>query len=495
MSETDVPWWLEVANDRPLSAFVHCPSPQHPANAGDADSVDVFCSADGTSLLGSLGSERALLKVAYVLRAIAVSAALAVGYFRIAWPAYVAGAVFAFAFALLFLRNHRAPMSYVATAAVFVTFGHWAWQSTGVVTLTSLLLGLALSLVVLEVCFCVAITLRAASESDEWREQFDVGVQTMLTAIIGVTIGLVGSMAAIFRYSPELVPDWLMWLAMHITPLAFSAAVLAILISSIAYTIHAPVFSFGDVMTAPEVLGVARFDRLEKPLPLTNPTSLEALANTVERVAIAFANGVTTAIESAYNRHIRGLVNGLVKLVVAVINACVRGAVKLARHVGRTTARFFVVAKFCARQGFAVAKRFTTAFALPLSLTWLACAELWWLASEFRAYIAGEVPWHTPILSLLRIALILVILATMIALVLQIPFSAFRIKLEIAATTIGANAFLFFVLVAWTLGIVGWLTNGPYKVGWVTLTSTGLIVCVLVAIRLRRNAQAIARVA
>lgn len=495
MSDTVVPWWLEVANDRPISAFARCLSPFHPASVGDADSVDIFCPGDSTSLLGSLGSERTLLKVAYVMRAIAVAAALAVGYLRIAWPAYVAGAVFAFAFALLFLRNHRASMSYIAAAALFVTFGHWAWQAAGVVTLTALLRGLALFLVVLEVCFCVAITLRAAGDSDRWGDRFDIGAQTVLTATIGGTIGLVGSFVAIFRYSWELVPDWLMWLAMHVTPLAFSAAAVAILISSIAYTIHAPVFSFPDVMIAREILAVVRFERLEKPLPLANPTALEALANTVERVAIAFANGITTAIESTYNRQIRGLVNGLAKLIVAVINGFVRWAVNLARHVGRTTVRCFVVAKCCARWAFAVAMRFATAFALPINLAWLACAELWWFSAEFRGYVVGELPWHTPFVLVLRIGLILLILATMIALLLQMRPSVFRAKFETATTTIGPNVFLFFVVLAWTLGIVGWLTDGPYKVGWVTLTSTFLIVCVLVYIRLRRNTRALARVA
>lgn len=237
-----------------------------------------------------------------------------------------------------------------------------------------------------------------------------------------------------------------------------------------------------------EILAVVRFGRIPMPTSATRLTTLELFANTIERVAVAFANGVTAAVENAYNRQLRGFVNGAAETTVALANACYRAAVKLARHTARTLRRSGAVAGRCASWSRTLGLRFGSAFALPVALAWLACGELWRIAAEFRAYVARETAWFSPISSLLRAVLVLVACAGMTMSLLQIKPSTFGRKFVTTASVIGGNAFLFFVVIAWTLGTVGWLSDGPYRVGWVTLASTGVIACVLIAPRSRRRA-------
>ncbi len=479
-----VPWWVEIAGDAPREGFAKCAT-----CPTEADSVDVFCPNDDSSLLGQLASERTLLKATYLLRAIAVAAALAVGYLRWAWPAYAAGVIFASAFALLFARNHRAVLTYLALVLVSAAAGHWIWKGIGDVPFGHVVIGVLLIAIVAELLFVVGMTFRTAADASQWSGEFDVGVQTVLTTAVGLTITFAAlATSAAASVTAELVPEWLAWGAMHVAPLTASASVIAILVSSVAYTIRAPMFAVDDAVKYHEILAIIRLERIHMPVSAKRLTSLELFANTIQRAAIAFANGVTSAVESAYNRQIRGFVNGLAKTIVVVANACYRGLVKLARHTARTLRRSGTVAARCASWAWALGSRFASAFAFPVALAWLLCAELWLIASEFQAYIAHETPWFTPMVSGLRVILVTAACAAMTMVVLRIPLSKFGRKFVTTASAIGGNAFLFFVVIAWTLGIVGWLSDGPFRVGWVTLVSTGVIACVLIALRTRRPA-------
>jgi hypothetical protein len=479
-----VPWWVEIADDAPRLGLSKCAS-----CGAETDSVDVFCPNDDASLLGQLASERTLLKATYVLRAIAVAAALAVGYLRWAWPAYVAGVVFAAAFALLFVRNHRAALAYLAVVVASVAAGHGIWEAMGGLGLGSVVIGALLFALIAELLFVAGVTLRMASQVSQWGREFDVSSQTVLTTAIGFTMTIAALVVLALAYITEdVIVDWLSWGALHVAPLTASASVIAILVSSVAYTIRASMFVVPDAVSYREVLASVRFDRIPMPPSGARLTALELFANTMQRAAIAFANGVTTAVESAYNRQVRGVINGLARAMVALANTCYRAVVKLARHTARTLRRSGVVAARCASWSWALGSRFTTAFALPIALAWLVCAELWWLAAEFQGYVAGEAPWFSPIVSLLRAILVAAAGAAMTMTLLRIPPVTFGRKFATTASAIGGNAFLFFVVIAWTLGIVGWATDGPYRVGWVTLTSTGVIACVLIALRTRKRA-------
>lgn len=479
-----VPWWVEVANDAPRLGFSRCAS-----CGAETDSVDVFCPNDDASLLGQLASERTLLKATYVLRAIAVAAALAVGYLRWEWPAYVAGVIYAAAFALLFVRNHRAALIYLAVVMASVAAGHGIWEVTGGIGFGRVVIGTLLIALIAELFFVAGVTLRMASQVSQWGREFDIGSQTVLTTAIGFTITFAALVAlAAASITADATLRWLSWGALHVAPLTASASAIAILVSSVAYTIRAPMFAVPDAVSYREILTIIRFDRIPKPSSVARLTSLELFAITIQRAAIAFANGVTAAVESAYNRQVRGFVNGLAKATVAVANTCYRALVKLSRHTARTVRRSGAVAARCASWSWALGSRFVTAFALPAALAWLICAELWWIAAEFQAYVAGEAPWFSPIVSLLRAILVAAAGAALSMIVLRIPPATFGRKFVTTASAIGGNAFLFFVVIAWTLGIVGWATDGPYRVGWVTLTSTGVIACVLIALRTRKRA-------
>lgn len=126
MKDSHVPWWLELAQEERQEEFAKC------ATCGTAaDSVDVVCPKDDTVLIAGAARERQITVVAYVLRSLIVLAAIAIGYLRWAWPAYVVGVIMAFSFALLFVRNHRVALTYLSVAGVAVAAGHGMWATLG----------------------------------------------------------------------------------------------------------------------------------------------------------------------------------------------------------------------------------------------------------------------------------------------------------------------------------------------------------------------------
>ena len=63
-------------------------------------------------------------------------------------------------------------------------------------------------------------------------------------------------------------------------------------------------------------------------------------------------------------------------------------------------------------------------------------------------------------------------------LLFRLDLLSFFEKMLNALSIFGTSAFLFFVLSAWLFGIIGMLTDGPYRIGWVTISSTLVLVAV-----------------
>lgn len=481
MNEAGVPWWAAVARDSPEVAFARCPT----CNVV-VDSVEVVCVNDDTSLLGTLASERSVTLAVYVLRALVVAAALAVGYAGWIWPAYVVGVALALGFALLFLRNHRSSLIYLATAGAVVAIGHWIWVAMHYSHSTAVLWSFLIAALLGHLAFTIGLSVHSADERS-FPSDLSVTVRTIVIACAGMTTTVaIGVVILLGQVYPNAVPAWLLWISMHGAPVTISAALLAILASSIAYTLAAPSFRVNPIVAYRELLLPVEFARLRVTPKGQSLTQLEQVAATIERVLVSFANGITAAVESAYNGPFRSLINGAGKMVIEWLNATYRWIVKVGRHIARTLERSAVVASRCARWAWALSRRFMTAFAGPVALTWLACAELWWIAEEVRGYVLHEKGWATPLVSLVRIVFVVIILSASAMLMLRVRAASFGGKLSAAAASLGGRAFLFFVLIAWSLGILGWLTGGPYRVGWVTLASTSVIVASLVVLRARR---------
>lgn len=485
MRESNVPWWIELTEAEWQPEFSNC------ATCGEsADSVDVVCGKDDTVLVDRPTSERRITVAAHVLRALVVLAALAVGYLGWAWPAYAVGVILAFSFALLFFRNHRTAFIYLANVGGVAAASHGLWAALQYPYLADVTWGLTVTAIASSLVFIIGFSLFVSN--DGAFPQLSIAVQTASVVSTGIVIVCVGvlivGLGSVFAH---VVPTWVTWGAKHATPFAASVVIFAALVSSIAYTLAAPVFDVKNILHFHEVLKPIRLGRIRTPDYARVTRGVERLAVTAERVLIGFANGITSAIEVAYNRQWCRLVNGLAEMLIKAANAIYKWFVKCARHVARVGERFYSVVIACAQWSWALAKRFAAAFVLPVVLAWLACAELWWIAAEVRRYVLHESSWATPLASLLRIIVVVLLLSASAKLMLQVPATAFGGKLAAAAGAVGGRAFLFFVFIAWTLGLLGWITNGPFRIGWLTLTSTGIVVVSLLALRARRGVAAV----
>jgi len=474
MTSSDIQWWLELADDEWRENFTSCVSCGTPA-----DSVDVVCTKDDTVLLDSGTPLRLITASAYVLRGLVVLAALAVGYLRWTWPAYVVGAILALAFAFLFVRNHRAASMYLVAVGCSVAAAHGIWAGLNYPHLR-------------DIVWFVILAALVAEEGGTFPELHVAG-HTVAVVSISILVMCGGVIALVAeRMKTDLAPAWLIWAASHLTPIAISVALFAILVSGVAFTLTAPAFTVDDIFHFRKVLRPVRLSRIRTPDYSKVHGALERVAATMERIAIGFANGITGAIETAYNHQFCAIINGMVRAAVRVGNAMHRWLVKAARHIARVLERCFQLARKCGWWCWFVTKRFTAAFASTVILSWFACYELWWIAEEIRGYVLHERIWATPLLSLGRTALVILPLTVATMLMLQVSPGNAISKLAAASGAVGGRAFLFFVFIAWTLGLVGWATDGPFRIGWVTLTSTGIVVAALVALRARRPTAVVA---
>lgn len=479
MSVSHVPWWLELAQEEAQEDFVKCE-----LCGTSADSVDVVCARDDTALVGGRARERQITVAAYVLRALVVLAALAIGYLRWAWPAYVVGVVLAFAFALLFVRNHRISLIYFAVAGVVVAAGHGLWAAVRYPHLGNVVWSLLLISILTAIAFIARMTI-LISDKGVFPE-IDVTAHTVVIASTGIVASCAGVLVIILGFiGMGLLPQWLFWGATRATPVIASIAVFAILVSGVVFTLGAPAFKVDGVLHYREVLAPVRLGRFAVPDYTGVHGALQQLAASMERIAIRFANGLTSAVETAYNRF-RGLINGFVHTLIICGNAVYRWAVKTGRHIARVLERCLAVTLKCLDWCWILLRRFYKAFVLPVFLSWVACAELWWIAHEIRAYVLHETSWMTPLLTLMRIIITVVLLSMGAMFMLEVRFVPFGSKLSAAAGVVGGRAFLFFVFIAWTLGLFGWATDGPFRIGWLTLTSTGMVITALIALRARR---------
>ena len=371
MSDSRVPWWLELSQDEARQEFTKCATCH-----ASADSVDVVCTKDDTALTGGVVSESQLTFAAYVLRALVVLAALAVGYLRWAWPAYVVGVILGFVFAMLFLRNHRAALTYLSAAGALVGVSHGLWATLAYPHIADVAWIVVLIALTADIAFIVRIT--AVVSDDGVFPDLNIAAQTAWMTSAGVVTVCAGTLAAGLAYSgAHFVPRWLMWGATHVTPLAASIVAFAILVSSILYTLASPVFSVDDVLHYREIIRPILLQRLVMPDYTRTVGAYERIAATVERILIGFANGLTSAVEAAYNRQWRGLVNGFARTCIEVANCVYRWIVKTARHIARVGVRCIEVMTKCSQWCWILTRRFASAFIAPVFLAWIACAELW----------------------------------------------------------------------------------------------------------------------
>lgn len=473
MAASVLPWWFELTTQQPRPKFGRCPK-----CSGDVDSTDVLCPNDDVSLLGEVVSEERFPWLVNILRAVTAAVALAVGYLHWAWPVYVFALLVGGGIAGLFARNHTWPRRFLLGGIAIFGLAHWILMvvADGKYRPEAVAV-FAVFGAVGELLFVFAFTRKMAADTTSWHPQHDGSVRTMLfgaMAISAMTVTAIVVLLARMLLTP--LPPVVVLIGMYIVVIAMSAGTTALLASSIAYTLNAPVFSVRDPITYNIPLREIRLPRLRTGPPRHIHNAIDRFVAVLERMGLAFANAIVTALEGFYNRQIRGFVNGTVKTATALANAAYRGVVKTARHMHRTLDRFVVLARESAQWSWMCIRKYTLSFLAPAVLFWIAAGDAWAIGREVLGYVTGSVSVFTPLLTAPRAILLLAILAFAAGLLLQAPATAFATKVMTVVSAFSANAFLFFVALAWTLGVLGAMTDGPYRIGWVTLASTAIVI-------------------
>ncbi len=470
------PWWVELTTQRPRQRFGRCPK-----CSGDVDSTDVLCPQDDVSLLGEIVSEEHFPWLVNTLRAVTAGVALAVGYLHWAWPVYVFTMLVAGGLATLFARNHALPRRFMLVGIATFTLAHCILMSIAngkyVPAAVSVFAVLA---AIGELAFVFAFTREMATDSKRWHTQHVAGGRTMLFGAISMSAIAVTILAVLIaRMSVGSLPIIVASVAMYIATLTTSVGVMALFASAVAYTLNAPAFAVRDPITYHAVLAAIRLPRLRAAPSRHIHDVIDRMVATLERVGISFANAVIASVERFHNRQLRGLVNGTIRIATALANATYRGTVKTARHVHRTLARFAVLASDCAQWGWVCASRYARSFLAPAVLFWIAAVFAWTIAQEVLGYVTHVVSAVTPLLTAFNAIFVIALLTCAAGFLVQAKAADFAAKVMSVVSAFSANAFLFFVALAWTLGVLGTITDGPYRIGWVTLTSTAIVVAIV----------------
>lgn len=479
-------WWERLVFERPSEDFTACP-----ACGTLNDSMDVVCTADSAALVGAQMAESMKAGIVNSLRIMALAAALAVGYLEWTWPTYVFAGFVVIAFFGLFLRNH--PTSrlffFAISSSGFVAYGVWSAFAPEDAVLFHVAVLLLVGLLFLELPFLVAYTLR--TEGGDPRRHWmlskgvDLQIGTLTWIALTLTVSVLCILAAITSWLggrigipfPQLVD--LNSLLVRVALATLGAGEIAALVSSTVHSLRGEPFRVTDRWTSRQILEDLEFERWT---PESTPTPLSwtgRLADTVTRIAVSSANGLIQGLENSYNNFVVRFVNTLAQTAVRIANSVRRAAISTARHIARSLRRFMVLNTWCGQWAFHTGVRYVRVFVLPVMVCFAGATLIYAMGEDFSAYVHGG-SVLIPVILLGRGVVVIILFTVGTGLLLRIDLGSYFEKMLNALSTFGTSAFLFFVLSAWLLGVVGMLTHGPFRIGWVTILSTLLLVAVFV---------------
>jgi hypothetical protein len=477
-------WWEHLVFERPKENFTTCES------CGTSnDSVDVVCTVDNATLVGTHMADRTKEWIVNLLRAAAMVVALAVGYLYWKWPTYVLSGFVMIAFFSLFLRNHSISRLFfiVISTLSFISYGVWKIVNPEDLSLLQVIGLILATLLVLKLLFLVAYTLRTdvGDPRQEWMLSNNVdlrlGTQTWITFMLTTTVLCI--LAFITNWA---APEFMQWflpieslglLLLRSGLVTLGAAEIAALVSCTVYSLRGEPFYVTDRWNYRSILHKQVFRRVPRVTPPTFTSWTTRLKGTLERIAVASANGIIEGIENAYNNFIVRFFNNLARAAIRIANSVRRVVIKTVLHIIRSLRRFIVLNKWCAKWAWHTGLRYAKVFIIPLMLFLVSAILVYSMGEDFFDYVHGGSAITPVILSAKGLA---VIIAFTIGtgLLFLLNLLAFFEKMLNALSIFGTSAFLFFVLTAWLLGIIGMLTNGPYRIGWVTILSTLVLVAV-----------------
>lgn len=448
-------------------------------------SIDVVCTKDDTLLVGSNLNELIPKLIANALRIIAVAAALAVGYLSWLWPAYAFGGIVIIGFFALFLRRHIITLCYFLFVEIATLVGYISWQMLNLkdYSLMQISGAILVALFLPGPLFLVAYTLRLGRGQNpqaalEATFKSEVGRITLLWTTFLLTVSVFCfSVVAAARWLPvpelgQLIPTSL---ALGFT--ALGAAEVGLLVASTVYTLRGVPFYVPDFWKYRDIFKEIKLRQMSWVADQSQTSWHIRLKNTFDRFALVSINGIIQALEDSYNNFVVRFFNNLARSVVLLANAMRRAIIKAVRHLIRTFLRLGHLNLKSIWWAWRVWRRYTGVFIGPPLLCWLSAILLYEISYDFLSYVHGG-PIILP-LNMFGLGLMVFILsAVACGLLLHVKLFTFGEKVLNASAKFGPSAYLFFLLIALSLGIIGMLTNGPYRIGWVTIVSTVLLAAV-----------------
>jgi len=476
-------WWERLVFEKVIEKFIRCPTCQ-----AYNDSADVVCNNDSGTLAGGRLSNRAKTILINVLRVAALGVALAVGYLHWMWPTYVFASLLTVAFFSLFLRNHSIILRYFLVISIVTLIGEFAWRAAKPEGRFSsqIIWVMLLAFLLTELLFLVFYSLRTGHDArEDWlrNHQVDVGLRTLTWIAFMLTASVLAAAAFV---SSLIMPEWLPMMASRILTLQlillpFNAALVTALISSTIYSLKGTPFAVADRWKHRCILDYWRRRFLyyeSRPFSSWRQRMIE----TTRRIAISSANRMLRGIADSCDYFIVRCVNNLALTAVKIANSLRRIAIKTALHLRRSLRRFFQISKWSAQWALHAELVYSAAFLIPPISILVGAGLLYGVSEDFFAYV-HQGPALLPIYLGLKILGVAVLFTLALSLLLHNGFFAFVEKMLNALSIFGTSAFLFFLLTAWVLGIVGTVMSGPYRIGWVTILSTLLLIGAFVKTR------------
>ena len=479
-------WWERLIFSQSTKETQLCPSCNHPN-----DSIDVVCSEDTTALVGLKLDDRRKAQIINGLRILAVGVALAVGYLLWLWPTYVFISVAMCAFFALFLRNHQTTLRYfvIITSIGLLVQVAWLFALQQILTFVQVLGLIFLLLLLTELVFLIAFTLRTKRVEQDarwsWLKSSDIDLPAKTLAWIAFMLtALVLCLAVAFgAWRLDQLPfnETISRIALRLSLSALWASVVVALVSSTIFSLRGEPFRIPDRWIFRPIFQEQRFKQIPIPEKRVSKSWQVRFTNTLDRVFVISINKMVQAFEKAYNRLIVQFSNLLFRNTLQFANTIRRAGIKLVRHSVRTLHRFVVVNVWCVLWAWYTETRFFITYALPLLLSLIIATIMYSMASNFFHYV-HQGPVLLALVFFLELICVVLLLTIVCSLLMHVNIFS---KMLNALTVFGTDTFLFFLLTAWSLGILGMLTNGPYRVGPVTILSTIAVIVMFVLTRRR----------
>lgn len=475
-------WLARLLFDLPKKCFISCPT-----CGTSEDSLSVVCTKDSSILIGLNIDNRKRAYIVHAIRVTAVAVALAVGYLHLIWPIYLLVSIGVFTFFLLFHRNHRTARNYVIVLAVagVLSAGLLAHFGTHGNLLTALLATYLIIVILGEQVFLVAFGRNITDDPrQEWlrihRVEVPTGTLTWIALVL--TFSLVNLATYVILTATETGVT-LQFFSLDMVRISLGLAAISCLVSSTVFSLNGEPFSIPDrwhykvVLTAKNLKRNKRLQYWHGNEP--SGAWRERIVYTLGYIAAVATNRFIELLEHSYNEYVVCFANRLAQSVVRIANSTRRTAKKTYLHTLRTLRRFKVVAVWAVLWAIYVAKSYWKNFFFPISAILTCSILLFSIADDFFRYVHQH---HVFLpLSIAWKALVVFILLTVSgSFVSHSRFLDFFERVLAAVSVFGPSVYLFFLLTDWILVLFGHLTGGPYRIGWITIICTVVLIIIFV---------------